>query len=1482
MDEMKENMKRTNPVEDLVHRTDSPFVPPINAHPLPPKYKMPSLDSYDGTRDPFDHIATFKTTMHLQGVPDEIMCRAFPTTLKGPVRVWFSKIPPSTVTSFEELSKLFVNNFIGGQRHKRSSSSLLTIEQGENESLRSFITRFNREALAVDEMDDKLLLAAFHNGVHSDLFIHKLYEQEPQTMAELVHSAQNFMNAENAIIAKKRKRIEKMDANPARHSEQGPRLKKGRTEDKKDRDRKAEKMKGDPNKRNRNKYCRFHRDHGHDTDECFDLKQQIENLIRQGKLRSFLGRDHKDDKLKGKAEELPRPPLGEIRVIVGGSSTVQSSRSRKTYLKVVQSVQLSGRPPRDLNEQAITFTEEEAERIHHPHDDAIVITLLIADYTTRRVLVDNGSSADILYLPAFQQMKLGRDRLRPVNSPLVGFGGMRVQPVGTVTLPVVVGAYPQQVTKDVSFLVVDCSSSYNAIIGRPTLNSWRAVMSTYHLSVKFPTDYGVGQVQGDQLAARECYLAMLATDEQVQTMTIEEKRVVVEPIEVLEDVPLDERNPERCTRVGADLERGVKENLVQFLRKNVDVFAWSHEDMPGIDPNVITHRLNVCPSSKPIRQKKRVFAPERENAIKDEVQKLMAAKFIREVYYPDCYPLPRIDQLVDSTAGHKLLSFMDAFSGYNQIRMDKVDQEKTSFVTSQGLFCYEVMPFGLKNARATYQRLVNHMFRPQIGRNVEVYVDDMLVKSLEEGKHLDDLQETFNTLRRYSMKLNPSKCAFGVASGKFLGFMVSHRGIEANPEKIKAIQEMKPPQNIKEVQSLTGRVAALNRFVSKATDKCLPFFKVLKKAFEWTDECQRAFQDLKTYLVMPPLLSPSVVGEELFLYLAVTPHAVSLALIREEAKVQKPVYYTSRALRGAEGRYPPIEKLAFALITASRKLRHYFQAHVINVMTDHPLKKAMNKLEAAGRLIQWAVELSEFDIRYQPRHAIKAQSLADFIAEFTPRCNDEVQEDKNWVVHVDGSSTQRAGGIGVVLQSTEGDKLKHRVRLQYRPTNNEVEYEALLKRLELAKSVEAESVLVLGDSSLIMGQINGTYEAKEERMKKYLERVLQLVEKFRKANFIQILREENAEADTLAKEASATGTTEEYDEIQYVPSVDLPEVQQIGNEENWMAPIVSYLKDGRLPEARDEAKKLRIKAARYVLMDEVLYRRGFSQPYLRCLAPEEANYVLREVHEGACGNHSGARSLIQKVVRAGYYWPTVQVDAKAYVKACDKCQRFSNVPRQPSEYLTPMMAPWPFAQWGLDILGPFPLGTRQMKFLVVGIDYFTKWVEAEPLAHITQQNVKNFVWKNIVCRTTVRTPTGETPFKLAYGSEAVIPAEVHMANHRVMSYEEKDNEEQLRLNLDLIDEVRTEAEHRAAKYKNLMARQYDARVKPRRFKIGDLVLRKVSLATKNSAHGKLGPNWEGPYRVINFKRQGSYYLEALDGRKLEHPWNVEHLRRYYQ
>ena len=238
--------------------------------------------------------------------------------------------------------------------------------------------------------------------------------------------------------------------------------------------------------------------------------------------------------------------------------------------------------------------------------------------------------------------------------------------------------------------------------------------------------------------------------------------------------------------------------------------------MGGVDPTVITHRLNVNPSFKPVKQKRRSFAPERQKAINEEVGKLLQAKAIREVEYPewlanvvlvkkangkwwicidftninraypkDSFPLPWIDLIVDATADHELLSFMDAFSGYNQISMDPSDQEKTSFVTGQGTYCYRVMPFGLKNVGATYQRLVNKMFQKQIGTSMEVYIDDMLVKSVKYELHITHLVEAFQVLKSYTMKLNPTKCAFRVSAGKFLGFIVNNRGIEANPYKIK-------------------------------------------------------------------------------------------------------------------------------------------------------------------------------------------------------------------------------------------------------------------------------------------------------------------------------------------------------------------------------------------------------------------------------------------------------------------------------------------------------------------------------------------------------------------------------------------------------------------------------------------------------------------------------------------------------------------------
>ena len=324
--------------------------------------------------------------------------------------------------------------------------------------------------------------------------------------------------------------------------------------------------------------------------------------------------------------------------------------------------------------------------------------------------------------------------------------------------------------------------------------------------------------------------------------------------------------------------------------------------------------------------------------------------------------------------------------------MDPNDQEKTSFVTGQGTYCYRVMTFGLKNAGATYQRLVKRMFQKQIGMLMEVYIDDMLVKSIKVELHITHFAEAFQVLRSYNMKLNPTKCAFGVSAGKLLGFIVNNRGIEANPDKIKAVLDMLPPSNIKDIQRLTRRIAALSRFVSRSSDKCRPFFQVLKKAFQWDAHCQEAFMALKTYLSSPPILVSPSEGELLTLYLVVSDFATSATLVRERDRVQQLVYYCSRAMRGAEERYPKMEKLIMALVTTSRKLQPYFQAHTVEVPTEYPMKQILHKPETSGKLMKWAIELSEFDIRYKPRTEVKGQILVDFIIEFTPAQSTEATQ----------------------------------------------------------------------------------------------------------------------------------------------------------------------------------------------------------------------------------------------------------------------------------------------------------------------------------------------------------------------------------------------------------------------------------------------------------------------------------------------------------
>jgi ribonuclease HI len=647
----------------------------------------------------------------------------------------------------------------------------------------------------------------------------------------------------------------------------------------------------------------------------------------------------------------------------------------------------------------------------------------------------------------------------------------------------------------------------------------------------------------------------------------------------------------------------------------------------------------------------------------------------------------------------------------------------------------------------------------------------------------------------------------------------------------------------------------LGSFISRSGDRCKVFFDLLKKKKDliWTEECQVASDQLKLFLTQPPIMSIPKRGEPLYLYLAVSDCAISSVLIREELKIQHPVFYFSKTLRDSELRYSTLEKLAYALLLSSKRLRPYFQGHPIHVLTNAPLGLVMKDPGATGRVAKWAMKLKEFDIYYAPRPAIKAQVLADFIVEMsTPLEDPKLASDsqvgpgvKLWNLHTDGSSNSAGNGAGIVLTSPDGAKLEYSLKLLFPATNNVAEYEALIAGVRIARSLGAEVLKAHTDSELVANQINGEYEARDETMSAYLAKVKQITSTMGHFEVTHIPRNLNHMADALARLASAAeddsfAGTILREELRH-PSTEEDEVNLVEEpQDNWMSAIRRFLIEGTLPEDKKKAEALKRRSTRFILINSQLYRKGFTTPLLKCLGPEAAAQVLQEIHEGTCSSHVGPRTLAQKVFRQGYWWPSVMADAEKYVLSCTKCQEFARVTHLPAGPMINVVSPWPFMQWGIDLVGPLPQASRQRRFIIVAIDYFTKWIEAEPLASITGAAIAKFfrnsviyrfgipkylvsdngsqfaspelrelcgkynitqkftsvyhpqangqvenanrtildglkkrlegakgTWPDILptvlwaYRTTHRTSTGETPFSLSYGTEAVIPTEVY-------------------------------------------------------------------------------------------------------------------------
>ncbi|GJS83074.1 reverse transcriptase domain-containing protein [Tanacetum coccineum] len=669
--------------------------------------------------------------------------------------------------------------------------------------------------------------------------------------------------------------------------------------------------------------------------------------------------------------------------------------------------------------------------------------------------VDGGASSEILYEHCFNQLRPEiRKQMVLAATYVVGFSGEIICPLGQVSLLVKIGDEEHSTSAWMNFMVVRSHSPYNGIIGRPGVRKIKAIPSTAHGMLKFPVTGEMVTLRSSRIIPLEC--AMISgprTQQPVVDQDAEEKiQVAIHP-----------EYPEKTIAIGSTLTKEGRKKLCKLLKKNLDIFAWQPADMTGVLRHIAEHRLNVREGCFPVRQKKRGQASERNKAICEEVEKLVNAGIMKEVHYhswlsnpiivkkhdnswrmcvdfkdlnkacpKDGYPLPEIDWKVESLCGYPFKCFLDAYKGYHQIKMAKEDEEKTAFITSQGIFCYSKMPFGLKNAGATYQRLVDKAFQKQIGQNLEAYVDDLVIKSCTEQEVIRDVEETFRTLRKINMKLNPKKCTFGMKEGVFLGYKVNSDGLMVCPDKVEAVLSLPSPKCLKDVQRLNGKLASLNRFLSKSAERSLPFFKTLKKCtkksdFQWTTEAETAFQQMKKSIAELPMMAAPQEKEELIIYLAAAKEAISAVLMTERDGKQIPIYFVSRVLQGLEINYTPMEKLVLAI--------------------------------------------------YQPRTSVKGKILVDFIVErLEDNSEDTLMEDAEelpdpWILFTDGSSCTDSSGAGLILTNLEGMEFTYALRFRFNATNNEAEYEALIAGLKIVEQMGVENLQANVDSRLVANQV---------------------------------------------------------------------------------------------------------------------------------------------------------------------------------------------------------------------------------------------------------------------------------------------------------------------------------------------------------------------------------------------------------------------------
>ncbi|GJZ02189.1 reverse transcriptase domain-containing protein [Tanacetum coccineum] len=486
----------------------------------------------------------------------------------------------------------------------------------------------------------------------------------------------------------------------------------------------------------------------------------------------------------------------------------------------------------------------------------MIIEEEIGGHCIHRMYVDGGSASQILYEHCFSRLRPEvKNQLIPATTPLIGFSGEIIWPIGQIQLLVKIGDEDHSTSAWMNFVVVRSPSPYNEIIERPGVRKLQAVPSTAHGMLKIPVDGGVITLTSRKLVLLEC--AMVSGPEGNLPVT---KQAAEEMIKVA----INPEHPNQTIRIGSTLTEESRSKLCDLLQRNLDIFAWKPADMTGVPRHIAEHRLNEevgklveAGIMKEVQYHDWLSNPVMVKKHDDSWRMCVDFKDLNKACPKDGYLLPEINWKVESLCGSSFKCFLDAYKGYHQIQMAKEDEEKTAFITNQGISCYTKMPFGLRNAGATYQRL---------------------------GEVVRDIEETFKTLREINIKLNPKKCTFEIEEGMFLGYKVSTKGLKVCPDKADVVLSLPSPKCLKDVQKLNGKLASLNRFLAKSAEKSLPFFKTLKKCtkksdFQWTTEAEEAFKQMKQLIADLPMLTAPIEKEKLIVCLAATKETVSAILM---------------------------------------------------------------------------------------------------------------------------------------------------------------------------------------------------------------------------------------------------------------------------------------------------------------------------------------------------------------------------------------------------------------------------------------------------------------------------------------------------------------------------------------------------------------------------------------------------------------------------